>query len=167
MKKFYIETLGCKVNQYESDGIAFGLEKQGWVKGKKNKKADVFIINTCAVTSKASMQSRQVIRKIIRENPDAKVIVTGCHAQTEPEQIKKIDRIDESGLIICNKDKTRIANHINLICNNNSSLEFKKTAQGKADTFPGFDHAVKGAMTRAYLKIQDGCNAFCTYCIVP
>ncbi|HGY11334.1 MAG TPA: tRNA (N(6)-L-threonylcarbamoyladenosine(37)-C(2))-methylthiotransferase MtaB, partial [Desulfobacterales bacterium] len=80
MKKFYIQTLGCKVNQYESDGIASDLEKQGWVKGRKSKESDVFIVNTCAVTSKASMQSRQAVRKIIRENPNAKVIVTGCHA---------------------------------------------------------------------------------------
>ena len=91
MKKFYIQTLGCKVNQYESDGIASDLEKQGWVRGQKSKEADVFIVNTCAVTSKASMQSRQAVRKMIRENPKSKVIVTGCHAQTNPDEIKKIE----------------------------------------------------------------------------
>lgn len=164
MKKFYIKTLGCKVNQYESDGIAADLEKQGWIKGEKQNQADVFIINTCAVTSKAGMQSRQAIRKIIRENPDAKVIVTGCHAQTDPDLIKKIDRIDQ---IVCHKDKTQIANHMTSICENTSCLTFKKSDHSTSNTFPGFDHAVKGEMTRAYLKIQDGCNAFCTYCIVP
>lgn len=162
MKKFHIETLGCKVNQYESDGIASSLEKQGWVKDKKQ--ADVFIINTCAVTSKAGMQSRQAIRKIIRENPDAKVIVTGCHAQTDPEQIKKIERVHQ---IVCHKDKIQIADHITSICDDNSILTFKKIDHGKATIFQSFDPAVKGEMTRAYLKIQDGCNAFCTYCIVP
>ena len=164
MKKFYIETLGCKVNQYESDGIALSLEEQGWIKSKKNQKADVFIINTCAVTSKAGMQSRQAIRKSIRENPHAKVIVTGCHAQTDPDQIKKIDHIDQ---IVCHKDKNKIADHIACIGENNSPLTFKKTDHSKANLFQGFDHAVIGEMTRAYLKIQDGCNAFCTYCIVP
>jgi len=164
MKKFYIQTLGCKVNQYESDGIAASLEEQGWIKGAKKQDTDVFIINTCAVTSKASMQSRQAIRKIMRENPDARVIVTGCHAQTEPDQIKKIDKIDQ---IVCHKDKTRIANHITSICENNAALPFKKTDHSKTNSFTGFDHAVKGKMTRAYLKIQDGCDAFCTYCIVP
>ncbi|MDA3790050.1 MAG: tRNA (N(6)-L-threonylcarbamoyladenosine(37)-C(2))-methylthiotransferase MtaB [Desulfobacula sp.] len=164
MKKFYIQTLGCKVNQYESDGIAASLEKQGWTKGAKKKNADVFIINTCAVTSKASMQSRQAIRKIIRENPDAKVIVTGCHAQTDPDQIKKIDRL---GQIVCHKDKLKIADNIAAICENKSPLTFIKTDHSKANSFLGFDHAVKGEMTRAYLKIQDGCDAFCTYCIVP
>ncbi len=164
MKKFYIQTLGCKVNQYESDGIAAGLEAQGWTKGAAKQDSDVFIINTCAVTSKASMQSRQAIRKIIRENPDAKVIVTGCHAQIDPDQIKKIDRL---GQIVCHKDKLKIPGHITDICQNNSQLTFKKTDHSKTNSFPGFDHAVKGEMTRAYLKIQDGCDAFCTYCIVP
>ncbi|WP_299979831.1 tRNA (N(6)-L-threonylcarbamoyladenosine(37)-C(2))-methylthiotransferase MtaB [Desulfobacula sp.] len=164
MKKFYIETLGCKVNQYESDGISLSLERQGLIKGSKKQEADVFIVNTCAVTSKASMQSRQAIRKIIRENPNAKVIVTGCHAQTDPEEIKKIEQVDQ---VVCHKDKNKIANHITSICENNSPLIFKKIDHSKANTFLGFDHAVKGEMTRAYLKIQDGCNAFCTYCIVP
>jgi threonylcarbamoyladenosine tRNA methylthiotransferase MtaB len=164
MKKFYIQTLGCKVNQYESDGISANLEEQGWTKENHKKGADVFIINTCAVTSKAAMQSRQAIRKIIRENPDARVIVTGCHAQTDPDQIKKIDHIDE---IVCHKDKTRIANHIISIDDNKAHFSFKKTDHSKTNSFIGFDHAVKGKMTRAYLKIQDGCEAFCTYCIVP
>ena len=164
MKKFYIQTLGCKVNQYESDGIATSLEEQGWTKGNKNKGTDVFIINTCAVTSKAGMQSRQAIRKILRENPDARVVVTGCHAQTDPDQIQKIDRIDH---IICNKDKIKIAKNITSIYENKAVLPFKKIDHSKTTSFTGFDHAVKGKMTRAYLKIQDGCNAFCTYCIVP
>ncbi len=164
MKKFHIETLGCKVNQYESDGIASMLQNKGWEKGSKKQFADVFIINTCAVTSKASMQSRQAIRKFIREHPDAKIIVTGCHAQTDPEQLRKIDRIDK---IVCHKDKLKIADQISNICKNKSTLTFKKADHSKNNTFQGFTKAVKGEMTRAYLKIQDGCDAFCTYCIVP
>ncbi len=152
------------MNQYESDGIASSLEAKGWAKGKGGKNADVVIINTCAVTSKAGMQSRQAIRKIIRENPNAKVIVTGCHAQTDPESIKKIDHIDH---IVCHKDKNRIADHITSACDDPFSLTFKKIDHTESNTFDGFHHAVKGDMTRAYLKIQDGCNAFCTYCIVP
>ena len=163
MKKYYIQTLGCKVNQYESDGIAACLEEQGWQKGKK-KDADIFIINTCAVTSKAGMQSRQAIRKIIRENPEAKVIVTGCHSQTDPELIQKIEHVDH---IICHRDKTLIADQINSLCEKTACLEFKETDHKRNDGFKSFHHAVKGDMTRAYLKIQDGCNAFCTYCIVP
>lgn len=164
MKKFHIHTLGCKVNQYESDGIATGLEKKGWVKGEKNCPAQLCIINTCAVTSKAGMQSRQAVRKIIRENPNARIIVTGCHAQTDPEQIQKIDQVDQ---IVCHTDKLQIADHIESLLNNTSPLVFKKTDHSRAGTFNSFDSAVQGNMTRAYLKIQDGCNAFCTYCIVP
>ncbi|MFH2093220.1 MAG: tRNA (N(6)-L-threonylcarbamoyladenosine(37)-C(2))-methylthiotransferase MtaB [Pseudomonadota bacterium] len=164
MKTFYIQTLGCKVNQYESDGICVGLERQGWTKNNDQTGADVFIINTCAVTSKAGMQSRQAIRKIIRENPDAKVIVTGCHAQTDPELIHKIDHIDQ---VICHTDKMQIAQQITSICQKTSDLTFKPVDHTNTNRFKGFDHIVTGDMTRAYLKIQDGCNAFCTYCIVP
>ncbi|OGQ91286.1 MAG: tRNA (N(6)-L-threonylcarbamoyladenosine(37)-C(2))-methylthiotransferase MtaB [Desulfobacula sp. RIFOXYA12_FULL_46_16] len=162
MKTFFIQTLGCKVNQYESDGIASGLEERGWTKGKKN--ADVVIVNTCAVTSKAAMQSRQAIRRLIRENPDAKVIVTGCHSQTDPEAIKKIDHIDH---LVCHQDKLKIADHLASTGDDPFSLIFKKIDRTESNPFTGFHHAVKGDMTRAYLKIQDGCNAFCTYCVVP
>ncbi len=164
MKKFHIETLGCKVNQYESDGIAQNLEKKGWEKGDGKADANVIIVNTCAVTSKAGMQSRQAIRKLIRQHPDAKVIVTGCHAQTDPDQINKIDHIDQ---IICHKDKTKIADHISSICQNKASLEFQTVDHSKTNSFHGFSDAVAGQMTRSYLKIQDGCDSFCTYCIVP
>jgi len=164
MKTFYIQTLGCKVNKYESDGIAGNLENQGWIKRTDKTGADVYIVNTCSVTSKAGMQSRQAIRKIIRENPDAKVIVTGCHAQTDPEQINKIDHIDQ---VVCHKDKIKIADQITSICADQSKLSFSPVDHSHNNRFKGFDQTVKGDMTRAYLKIQDGCESFCTYCIVP
>lgn len=164
MKKYKIVTLGCKVNQYESDGISQGLEKKGFVKGHPGQEADVFIVNTCAVTSKAGMQSRQAIRKLIRDNPQAKIIVTGCHAQTDPEQIQNIDN-DVS--IVCHKDKTKIADHITEICENRHLMPFKPVNHTVSNFFADFSETVSGSMTRAYLKIQDGCNSFCTYCIVP
>ena len=163
-KTFHIQTLGCKVNQYESDGISVSLEHQGWEKKQDKTGADVYIINTCAVTSKAGTQSRQAIRKIIRENPDAKVIVTGCHAQTDPDQIRSIKHVDQ---VICHKDKVQIAARINDICDQAAPFDFQAPDHTRNNTFKGFDHTVKGEMTRAYLKIQDGCESFCTYCIVP
>lgn len=179
MKKtnFYIETLGCKVNQYESDGIAADLEARGMVRSGTREGSDLCIINTCAVTSKAGMQSRQAIRKLIRENPDAKIVVTGCHAQTDPDQIREIRDVDH---IVCHKDKGKIARAIAKDCSasdcstpdckecgNAPAFSFKKPDHSGHIPFLNFDKPVSGTMTRAYLKIQDGCNAFCSYCIVP
>ena len=196
MNLFYITTLGCKVNQYESDGIASELAAHGWTPTPKSEKADVCIINTCAVTARAARQSRQEIRSIIRGNPGARVIVTGCHAQTAANEIRKIKEVDH---VIGHKDKFSIAGAIltsgrfedlnqeryhlpgspkkNL--HGSSSRETSVVQEGLKnlkdpestacqDTqFHCFSPAVTGDNTRAYLKIQDGCNAFCTYCIVP
>lgn len=164
MKKFKIVTLGCKVNQFESDGIAQSLTAKGWQQENESDEADAFIINTCAVTSKAGMQSRQTIRRLIRDNPDARVIVTGCHAQTDPNQIKKIDNIDA---IVSHRDKTKVAEHIHNICKHGKGPDFAPVSHDDSNKFNGFEQVVRGKMTRAYLKIQDGCNSFCTYCIVP
>ncbi len=163
-KTFYIESLGCKVNQYESDGIAAQLEAHGFSRAGKGSPADICIVNTCAVTSRAGMQSRQETRKLIREHPDATVIVTGCHAQTDPEQFKKISGVD---LIVCHQDKTLIPAYLTREAPEKNLFEFRKPEYGKTSRFVGFDRPVYGKMTRAYLKIQDGCNQFCTYCIIP
>ncbi len=163
MKTFYIKTLGCKVNQYESDGIAAGLEHSGLIRAKTGRSADVCIINTCAVTSKAAMQSRQAVRRLRRDNPDAKIIVTGCHAQTAPETIRQIgDRVE----LVSHQDKTRLARHL-ASDPDPFPLPFQPADHSPDNRFQGFAHPVSGSMTRAYLKIQDGCDAFCTYCIVP
>lgn len=175
MKTFCITTLGCKVNQYESDGIGLGLTNKGWKRTPADRVCDVCIINTCAVTSKAGMQSRQAIRKMMRENPDAHIIVTGCHADTEPDRIDTICRESQESFQdrtskfhrVSHKDKTGIADHIDDICMHQFTTARTKCSDESKKQFPGFDHVVKGRMTRAYLKIQDGCEAFCSYCIVP
>ncbi len=184
MDKFYIATLGCKVNQYESDGIAGRLISHGWTRTNKNSNADICIINTCTVTSKAAMQSRQTIRSIIKANPHAKIIVTGCYAQTAAGEINKIKGIH---CITGHKDKFNIAEAVMLQENKHvprpeknkitekdnpdkteyNFLPFPESNQCTDNKFYSFPPAVTGNMTRAYLKIQDGCNAFCTYCIVP
>ncbi|MBF0377829.1 MAG: MiaB/RimO family radical SAM methylthiotransferase [Desulfamplus sp.] len=185
MKKFYIATLGCKVNQYESDGIASQLIEKGWQKVDKVENADFCIVNTCAVTSKGAMQSRQQIRSIAKANLSSKIIVTGCYAQTSPDEIKKIEGVD---LIVGYDDKFRLAdiliksvnNSINkkeqlvlpnsiseLKCVNNKIEIEDGDIKEKEVVTPFFKPAITGDKTRAYLKIQDGCNAFCTYCIVP
>lgn len=193
MKTFYITTLGCKVNQYESDGIAAELISGGWRREKSAKEAEICIINTCAVTSRAAMQSRQQIRSIIRANPAARVVVTGCHAQTAPDEIRKIEQVD---IIAGHHEKFQIAkkiiesveaeieappslnSHTLSSLDNHRSLSSPEKSADKLSSenslpicsesrFEAFKPAVTGNKTRAYLKIQDGCNSFCTYCIVP
>ncbi len=164
MKTYYIKTLGCKVNRYESDGIATELEKAGYNKAKTIKDAEICIINTCTVTSKAGMQSRQAIRKIANSNLSAKIIVTGCHAQIEPEKIKAIENVDK---IVSHKDKFQISDALILNDLSDKSLPFPEPNRCRDNVFRSFKYTVKGEMTRAYLKIQDGCNAYCSYCIIP
>ena len=146
-KTFYIETLGCKVNQYESDGIAADLSARGLTQAKRKGCADVCIINTCAVTSKAGMQSRQAIRRLIRDNPDAKIIVTGCHAQTSPDDINTIQGVDH---LVCHRDKTKIAECIGGA--DGCAFTFQPPDHSPANRFLTFDRPVSGSMTRAYLK---------------
>jgi len=166
MPKVSVITLGCKVNQYESEAIEQSLKSSGWTSAPPEETPDVCIINTCTVTHRASQQSRQVIRHALRSWPEAKIIVTGCYAQTEYEEIQKISGVHA---IVGHGDKHRIAEIIRsaefgvserlpkMICRD-SRLEkcFRSALQ-----------PVYGNRTRPFLKIQDGCDAFCTYCIVP
>ncbi len=163
MPTFIVTTLGCKVNQYESEAISTFLKQQGW-KQADGEEADVCIVNTCTVTGKASMQSRQAIRHIIRSNPHARIIVTGCYAQTGAEEIKKIKGVHE---IVGHDDKHKIPKA--LINNDDISLypAFPECSQCNATTFQQLPVTVCETRSRPFLKIQDGCNAFCTYCIVP
>ncbi len=164
MNQFYITTLGCKVNQYESDGIATALVSNGWIRVDAPEESNICIINTCAVTSRAAVQSRQEIRSIIRSNPNTKVVVTGCHAQTEPELVKEIENVH---CVLGHTDKFKIADAIIASDQGLDALPCPGEPYSSATRFQGFEPAVTGNKTRAYLKIQDGCNSFCTYCIVP
>ncbi|MDP2862126.1 MAG: tRNA (N(6)-L-threonylcarbamoyladenosine(37)-C(2))-methylthiotransferase MtaB [Desulfobacterales bacterium] len=164
MPKFITATLGCKVNQCESESIAKSLVSSGWTHAGDETVAGLCIINTCTVTRRASMQSRQAIRQAIRSNPGAVIIVTGCYAQTEPDELRKIEGINR---IIENKEKEKI---FEIITNETAhSFSFSPGSGCPADS-GGFVHAPAArsrSRTRAFLKIQDGCDAFCTYCIVP
>lgn len=164
MPKFITTTLGCKVNRCESESIAKCLISSGWTQAEEGDGSDICIINTCTVTGRASMQSRQAVRQAIRRNPGASIIVTGCYAETEPDELKKIEGINR---IIGLNEKEKI-------------FEIIKNEFAAGFSFPpgcehpagcnGFIHppAVRsGNRTRAFLKIQDGCDAFCAYCIVP
>jgi threonylcarbamoyladenosine tRNA methylthiotransferase MtaB len=153
MKRFIITTLGCKVNRCESDALAEALKTEGWYPAPDKESADLCIINTCTVTQKASMQSRQAIRQIIRASPRARVIVTGCYAEIGGDEIKKIEGVFD---VVGHEDKLNIP----------EMLKADKSQTGKRKTSV-FDFQLSTSRTRPFLKIQDGCDAFCTYCIVP
>ena len=163
--KFQITTLGCKVNQFESDAIAQALESHGWQRAEEDDQAEVCIVNTCTVTGKASMQSRQMIRQFMRRAPGARIIVTGCYAQTAPEEIEKIGGVD---YIVGHFDKSEIPRLI-LESFSNPPRQTQRRVRNIQPTerFRLPPAPAYGRRTRPYLKIQDGCNRFCTYCIVP
>jgi len=163
--RFSITTLGCKVNQYESDALAFQLKGSGCHPVHREEKAHLYIINTCTVTQKASMQSRQAVRQAIRSNPGARIIVTGCYAQTEPDEIKKIKGVHH---IIGHADKHKIPEIV--LSLNRKDPPYPTIIRRNIITEQAFEQtpaAVSGNRTRPFLKIQDGCDSFCTYCIVP
>ncbi|MEA3437492.1 MAG: tRNA (N(6)-L-threonylcarbamoyladenosine(37)-C(2))-methylthiotransferase MtaB [Thermodesulfobacteriota bacterium] len=162
MHRFTITTLGCKVNQYESEALAQKLTDDGkWVISRDKEIADLCIINTCTVTQKASMQSRQAIRQAIRSHPKARIIATGCYAQTEPDEIKKIKGVHH---IIGHFDKHKIPD---MILTGKENIRPSPVLKHKLHHFNSMPSAGLGYRTRPFLKIQDGCDAFCTYCIVP
>jgi len=162
-KSFKVITLGCKVNQYESAYLKDSLAGAGWQQAGKDETSDVVIINTCIVTQKAAHQSRQAIRKAIRENPDGYIAAVGCYAQTLPKEISQIEGV---GLIADNRMKADIPHF--LINGGASSKTTVLLKQYEADApFDSLDIRSFPDRTRAYLKIQDGCQSFCSYCIVP
>jgi len=165
-KTYTIKTLGCKVNQYESESIACQLQSNGFK--PQSSDASFAIINSCTVTQKAGMQSRQLIRQTIRNNPHAIIIVTGCHAQTCPTDIQSIDGIH---YIIGNAFKHKISDHIIQLIEKGSLPKITPEIQlSDILTHKQYDHIPLTHLqyrTRPAIKIQDGCNAFCSYCIVP
>lgn len=156
-------TLGCKVNFYETEGIWQLFKNEGYEQVDFERPADVYLINTCTVTNTGDKKSRQVIRRAIRRNPDAIVAVTGCYAQTSSAEVAAIPGVD---IVIGTQDRDKIIplvqqyqqerQPINVVRNIMKTREFEEL-----DVPEFHDH------TRAFLKIQEGCNNFCTFCIIP
>ena len=149
-------TLGCKINQYETDLLRQDLVSQGNAIVPFEDRADVYIINTCSVTAKSDTQCRQVIRAAVRRGPGARVVVTGCYAETRPDEIRNIPGV---ALVLGNSGKAGIPN----------LLMSSPTRQPEKDGLPVTEPPVKAVRerTRGFLKIQTGCNNRCSYCIVP
>lgn len=159
MPAFAIVTLGCKVNQYDSEGISNALIQHGWHRAADEQAPDLCIINTCTVTGSAAMQARQAVRQAIRRYPNARILVTGCYAQTDPDAVAAIEGVD---MVVGNTNKHRIVDQLCNIIDSESSGSNESTR-----TFHHMPVDAFAARSRPFLKIQDGCDARCTYCIVP
>ena len=155
-------TLGCKTNQYETDGMIEILKKMGASVVDFEDTADVYLINTCSVTNMADKKSRQMIHRARKNNPEALVIACGCYDQAEKEKLSQDKDID---IIISNNRKKDIGHVIAEYFNSGETACFTDISREKE--FEELDVNKPVYHTRAYVKIQDGCNQFCTYCIIP
>ncbi|MGB9597122.1 MAG: tRNA (N(6)-L-threonylcarbamoyladenosine(37)-C(2))-methylthiotransferase MtaB [Candidatus Poribacteria bacterium] len=158
MKSVSFLTLGCKVNQYDSQVMRESLKKAGYALVKDGENADIYVLNTCTVTSISDRKSRQLIRKIKRSNPQSILVVTGCYAERCPDEILSIDGAD---LILSNKDKPFIDQFLDNLLNR-SPISKPSVDIDFHPHITTFDE-----QTRAIVKIEDGCDSMCSYCIVP
>lgn len=163
MNKFAIKTLGCKVNTYESEVIKAKFLEEGFIEVDFDTKADIYVINTCTVTNASDVKSRKMLRRAHKTNPDAIVCAVGCYAQIKPEEVAKIEGID---IIIGSNDKGNIINLIKEYQAENKQINIVEDIF-QNDTFDSMEVETYSDKTRAFIKIQDGCNYFCTYCIIP
>ena len=161
-KKAVYSTLGCKLNFSETSTFGKMLTEMGVTTAKNGEKADICIVNTCSVTEVADQKSRHTIHKLVRENPDAFVVVTGCYAQLETEKISNIDGVD---LVLGTDEK---ANLIQFLSDAWSGTMSEKALSKKTKDIKSFAPSCsRGNRTRYFLKVQDGCDYFCTYCTIP
>jgi threonylcarbamoyladenosine tRNA methylthiotransferase MtaB len=144
--KVYLDSVGCKLNQSEIEALARGFMQAGHRLAQANEEADLCVINTCTVTQEADRKSRQLIRRLRRTNPTARLVVTGCYAEMCPQEIEAIGGVD---LVVGNKDKERLVELVGNVKRQTSNVK-----------------ALPVDRTRAFVKIQDGCNNCCAYCIV-
>jgi threonylcarbamoyladenosine tRNA methylthiotransferase MtaB len=163
MKKVAFYTLGCKVNQYETEAMTELFEKEGYEITDFDQYADVYVINTCTVTNLGDRKSRQMIRRAKKLNKHSIVAVVGCYAQTAAEEISKIKGVN---LIIGTKDRSRIVELINQIKEQEEQINVVQDIMTTRE-FEDMKVTAYKERTRAFLKIQEGCNQFCSYCIIP
>ncbi len=162
--KFNIQTLGCKVNKYDSEAIVKILTDNDFVEVNDEEVADIYIINTCSVTNLSEKKSRQVIRRAKKLNPESIVIACGCYSQVNPEEVANIEEVD---VVIGTKDRFKIIDLIKEVEQNKSKTVVIVSDVLEETYFEPLEIDKISDMTRAYLKIQEGCNQFCAYCIIP
>lgn len=162
MKKAALHNLGCKVNSYETEAMTQLLEKNGYEIVPFSEKADVYIVNTCSVTNMADRKSRQMLHKAKAKNPEAVVVATGCYVQTATEKIKQDLSID---IIVGNNKKKDIVNILDEFYKKKENIHIIDI--NHTEEYEDLEISTVTEHTRAHMKIQDGCNNFCSYCIIP
>ena len=161
-------TLGCKVNHYETEAMREAFVSRGAVSVGEEEAADVYIVNTCTVTNIADRKSRQYIRRMKKANPDALIVVTGCYAQVEPEAVAAMPEVD---MVIGNGQKSRICGLVleRLGRKDYDNTDIHVLGRNELTEYEdmGLVASSEPGMTRAYIKIQEGCDRFCSYCLIP
>ncbi|TLS39353.1 tRNA (N(6)-L-threonylcarbamoyladenosine(37)-C(2))-methylthiotransferase MtaB [Pseudalkalibacillus caeni] len=163
MPSVAFHTLGCKVNHYETEAIWQLFKEQGYERSEFEDTSDVYVINTCTVTNTGDKKSRQVIRRAIRKNPNAVICVTGCYAQTSPAEIMAIPGVD---VVVGTQDRAKMLDYIEQYKNERQPINGVSNIM-KAKVYEELEVPAFTDRTRASLKIQEGCNNFCTFCIIP
>ena len=156
-------TLGCKVNSYETDAMEQLFIKSDYDIVDFNSKADVYIVNTCSVTNMADRKSRQMLRRVKQINPNSVVVATGCYAQVSKDELEQIEDID---LVLGINEKNNIVEYVNGYLNTRTKYSETSDVLHQSD-FLDFGTVTHMEKTRAVIKVQDGCDRFCSYCIIP
>ena len=155
-RKVALLTVGCRLNQYETEKMGAALYPYGFRRAERGEKADLYIINTCTVTHRADSSSRYLVQKAARENPDGRIVVAGCYVDSDAERIAGMEPVD---VIIPNKDKARIAEILPERLPELFGDPLSDTLGANGDAFKQYN--------RAWLKVSDGCNQRCSFCILP
>ena len=165
MRRIAFYTLGCKVNQADTASMEAIFKSAGYKVVGFNEDADVYLVNTCVVTNTGQRKSRQIINRAVRHNPMALTVVTGCYPQTAPDEVRAIDGVD---VIIGNQERARIVELVEQALTSKRDDILDNVQKMTVDTrFEELGVGTETNKTRAFLKIQEGCNQYCTYCIIP
>ena len=154
-------TLGCKLNFSETSTISRDLEEEGYAKIDFELGADIYVINTCSVTDQADKKCRNIVRKALKYNPNAFIVVIGCYAQLKPEEISRIEGVD---LVLGAHEKFNISNYLKDTVKKKKPVLLNQPIKNVKTFYPGYS---VGDRTRSFFKVQDGCNYFCSFCTIP
>ena len=154
---------GCKVNQYESNAMMQKFEESGYIIKEMNEKADIYIVNTCTVTNMADKKSRQMLRRMKKLNPNSIIVACGCYVQVSGNEVEKMEEID---LVLGNNEKNSIVEKVEDYIKNTNNKMYISDVLHKTE-FEEFGKTIHTETTRAVIKVQDGCDRFCSYCIIP